>query len=256
LVSFSAERVLDPAQVLSTLTPVLPPGLLTGIQNKVMEIHESIIFNEQNQVLTLNLFATQTGAPLPTPPNSLAPGSVFSTLALKTDKVYTTCTPSTSLMFVGTIAANTPPSPFGNLTGVPAAVSVGLTNDKPPKLTNVVVLEAGTAVAYSTAGTGTVTFLSSPVTPPGSNEGPSIIIKAPDLTTIPVVDLDASATTSDNPPLTFEWSVVAGAADIANAKSAKAIGYILGSIGTYMFRVKVTDSKGNVSIKDVNIQYL
>ena len=33
------------------------------------------------------------------------------------------------------------------------------------------------------------------------------------LTTITVVDLDASATTSQNLPLTFQWSVVFGAAD-------------------------------------------
>jgi hypothetical protein len=256
LVSFSVERVLDPAQVLSTLTPTLPEGLSAAIQNKAMELHESIAFNSQNQVLTLNLFSEQAAAPLPTPPNSLTPGSIISILALKVDKVYTTCTPNTSLMFVGTVATNTPAGPFGNVTGAPAAVSVGLTNDNPPKITNVVVLEAGTSVAYSAAGAGTVTFSASTVTQPGSGTGPKIVVKAPDLTTLTAVELDASGTTGDNVPLTFQWTVVAGAADIANPKSAKALGYILGSVGTYTFRVTVTDSKGNVSSKDVNIQYL
>jgi hypothetical protein len=255
LASFSAERVLDPAQVLSTLTPALPPGLGAAVQSKVMEIHESISFAAQNQVLTLNLFPMQTGAPLPTPPNSLTPTSVFSIVALKVDKIYTSCTPGTSVMFAGTIATNAPPSPFGNLTGAPAAVSVGLTNENPPKITNVVVLEAGTSVAYSAAGAGTITFAASPVTPPGSNSGPGIVLNVAQLTTLPFVDLDASGTTSDNLPLTFEWTVVAGAADIGNAKTAKAIGYILGGAGTYSFRVKVTDSKGNVSTKDVDVQY-
>jgi hypothetical protein len=50
--------------------------------------------------------------------------------------------------------------------------------------------------------------------------------------------------------------VVAGAADVANPTAAKAIGYLLGSAGTYTFRVTVTDSKGNVSTKDVIVQYL
>jgi hypothetical protein len=258
LLSFSAERVLDPTQNLSTLTPVLPPGLSTAVQNKVMEIHESIIFNSGNQVLTLNLFPAQTGAPLPTPPNSLPSASIYSILAMRVDKVYTTCTPSTSLMFVGTIATNTPTSPFGNVTGAPAAVSVGLTNDNPPKITNVVVLQAGTSVEYSAAGAGTITFASSTVTPPPppSNVGPNIVLNVPDLTTLPFVDLDASGTTSQNLPLTFQWTVIAGASDIGNAKTAKAIGYILGGIGAYTFRVTVTDSKGNVSMKDVTVQYM
>jgi hypothetical protein len=57
-------------------------------------------------------------------------------------------------------------------------------------------------------------------------------------------------------PLTFQWTVVAGAADIANAKSAKAIGYIQGGAGLYTFRVTVTDSQGNVATKDVAFQFL
>ena len=41
-----------------------------------------------------------------------------------------------------------------------------------------------------------------------------------------------------------------------NAQSAKALSYLLGSIGTYTFRMTLTNSKGNVSTKDVTIQYL
>ena len=71
------------------------------------------------------------------------------------------------------------------------------------------------------------------------------------------MDLDTSASTTTNPPLTFEWTVVAAAADIANAQSAKALGYLLGSSSAaYTFRVTVTDSKGNVAAKDVTVQYL
>ena len=58
------------------------------------------------------------------------------------------------------------PSFFGTLTGSPAEVSVGLTNEETPKITNVVVLAAGTVVEYSAAAAGTVTFVASSVTPP------------------------------------------------------------------------------------------
>jgi hypothetical protein len=159
-------------------------------------------------------------------------------------------------MFVGTVATNTPASPFGDVTGAASAVSVGLTNDNPPKITNVVVLQGGTSVEYSAAGAGTINFATSPATPPPSSAGPSIVLNVLDLTGLPYVTLDASATTSGNLPLTFQWTVVSGAADIGNANSAKAIGYILGGIGTYTFRVTVTDSAGNVSTKDVSVQYL
>jgi hypothetical protein len=256
LLSFSAERVLDPTQLFSTLKPTFPAGLAAAVQSKAMEIRESITFNSQNQVLTLNLFPTQAGALLPTPSGSLTPASVFSILALKVDKVYTTCKPGTSLMFVGTVATNTPPSPFGDVTGAASAVSIGLTNESSPKVTNVVVLQAGTSVEYSAAGAGTITFAASPATPPPSSAGPNIVLNVLDLTGLPYVTLDASATTSGNAPLTFQWTVVAGAADIGNANSATAIGYILGGIGTYTFRVTVTDIAGNVSTKDVSVQYL
>src|SRR5438045_4002914 len=222
LVSFSAERVLDPAQLLSALPPIFPAALATAVQNKAVEIHEAIAFSNQNQVLTLNLFRAQTGAPLPTPLNSLAPGAILSILAMKVDRIYTSCTPGTSLMFAGTIATNTPPGLYGNLSGAPAAVSVGLTNDSSPKIPNVVVLVAGTSVAFSAAGAGTITFAASPmVTPFESNEKPSIVLDVLQLTSLPYVTLDASASTGNNLPLTFEWSVVAGAADIGNAKAAK-----------------------------------
>jgi hypothetical protein len=254
LLFFSVERVVDPTQVLSTVTPLIPASVATGVQNKVLEIHETITFN--NPVLTLNLFPMQAGSPIPTPPHGVIPGTVFSTMAVNVDKVYTTCTPNTSVMFVGTVAADATVYPFGNRTGAPAAVFVGLTNDNPPLIKNVVELEAGIAVSYSPTGAGSILFLSAPVVPPGTNNGPGIVVNVPQLTTLPVVTLDASATTSANPPLTFHWTVVAGAADIANASSAKATGYILGSAGSYTFRVMVTDSKGNVMTKDVTIQYL
>jgi hypothetical protein len=250
------ERVINPAQVLSTHTPIFPPGVQPVLQANALELRESINFSAPDQLLTLNVFTVQTGAPIPTPPGSIPPASIVSILSIKVAMTLTTCTPNTSLMFVGTVATNSPPSLFGDLSGAPAAISVGLTNDTPAKITDVVELEAGTAVAYSAAGAGSITFLSSSVTPPTSGGGPNIVIKAPDLTTLTAVDLDASGTTSPNQPLSFAWTVVAGAADVANPKSAHALGYLLGSVGIYTFRLTVTDSKGNVSTKDVNIQLI
>jgi hypothetical protein len=263
LVAFSVERVLDPTQISSTFPATFPAGLATAVSSKVMEIREGITFNSANQVLTINLFPVQTGAPIPTPANSITPGTIFGTLALKVDKVYTSCTPNASVMFAGTVATNTPSSPFGNLSGEPAAVSVGLSSTgststtTPPNITNVAVLIAGTAVEFSAAGSGTITFTSGPVAPPGSTGGPNIVVASAGPTAYRIVDLDASGTTSTGGgTLTFKWIVVAGAADVANPTMAKATAYIQGGAGVYTFRVTVTDSQGNVSSKDVNVQFL
>jgi hypothetical protein len=256
LASFSVERVLDPTQILSTFTPTFPAQLPAAISSKAMELHQSFIFNAQNQLLTVNLFALQSGSPLPTPPNTIPQSSVLEILALKADKVYTSCTPNPSVMFTGSVATDTPPSPFGNMAGIPAAMSIGFTSDTPPKINNVVLLLAGTAVEYSAAGAGTITFTQTSVTPPGSTSGPTIVIVNPSPVAVRVVNLDASGTTSPNTPLTFQWTVVAGAASITNATQAVATAFLEGSIGTYTFQVTVTDSKGNVSTGTVNIQFL
>jgi hypothetical protein len=117
---------------------------------------------------------------------------------------------------------------------------------------------SGNVVEFSAAGAGTITFTSSSVTPPGTTGGgPSIVITAPNSpTTYRIVDLDASKTTGSNPPLTYQWTVVAGAADIANGTAAHATGYIQGGAGTYTFRVTVTDAAKNVKTQDVSIQFL
>jgi hypothetical protein len=256
LASFSVERALDPTQILSTFTPNLPAQLPTAISSKALELRQSFIFNVQNQLLTVNLFTVQSGSPLPTPPNTIPPSSVLEILALKTDKVYTSCTPNPSVMFTGSVATDSPPSPFGNMAGIPAAMSIGFTSDTPPKINNVVLLLAGTAVEYSAAGAGTITFTQTSVTPPGSTSGPTVVIVNPSPVAVRVVNLDASGTTSPNTPLTFQWTVVAGAASISNSTQAVATAFIEGGIGTYTFQVTVTDSKGNVSTGTVNIQYL
>jgi hypothetical protein len=256
LLTFSAERVLSPTQISSTLTPTFPSGLAAAITANTMEIHESFAFNAQNQVLTLNMFPLQTGSPVPTPATAMVPTTVFNIVAIKVDKIYTSCTPSASVMFVGTVSTNTPVSPFGNLTGAPVAVSIGLTSDNPPKVTNVAVLLAGTALEFSAAGAGNITFTSTPVTPPGSTGGPNIVVTATSPTAVRIADLDASATTSNNLPLKFQWTVVAGAAALSNSTQAKASVFIQGGAGTYTFRVTVTDSQGNVATKDVDVVFL
>jgi len=252
--ALNIERSLTLSGLESTLTPNIPSATLSGVQSGTNEIRESINYNPQANFLTLNLFTVPAGGPLPTPPGSVA-GTTFSTILIKVDNVYTATTPNNSIMFVGTVATNLPASPFGDVTGAPVAVSIGYTNDTPPKITNVVTLIAGTVVAYSASGGGTLTLAGAPVTPPGTSAAIQIVVKVPGATVMNFVGLDASATTGANPPLKFSWTVLSGNATVFNGNNAIASAELFG-FGTYIFQVTVTDSKGNVMTSPpVNVTY-
>jgi hypothetical protein len=254
LQSFNFERALGAQGVLTTLTPNVPPVVAAGALAGTLEIRESMNFNPTNQVVTFNEFAVQAGAPIPTPPSANLTASTFSIASMSVDKIYSSTSPRPSLMLVGTIATNSPTSPFGNLAGAPASLSIGYTNDTPPNINNVVLTIAGSAVEYSAAGTGTLTFVTPPVTPPPSN-APQIVISSPTSVFTRIADLNASTSTSANPPLTFLWTVVNGNSDIAHATSATALAYLNGGFGSYTFKLTVTDAKGNVSTQNVTINY-
>src|SRR5215469_122880 len=89
--SFNIERVLPLNAYLSSFTPTFPAHVSAGVNSGALEIRESIVYNTANQLLTLNQFTVQAGAPLPT--TSLLPSSIFSILTIKVDNVYSSLTP-------------------------------------------------------------------------------------------------------------------------------------------------------------------
>src|SRR5260370_14318839 len=94
------------------------------------------------------------------------------------------------------------PTPFGDPTGSPATLAFGLTNDSPPKITNVVELISGAVVTWSASGTGTVT-LSTPATSPTG--GTVTVVVTPSNQTIltTLAHIDSKATDSAYPNATF-----------------------------------------------------
>src|SRR5579871_1714978 len=127
--SLTFERALNANQVLTTLTPNLPPVVAAGLLAGALELRESIAFNPINQVLSFSAFVVQAGAPLPTPANASLSSSTFSIASMIVDKVYSSTTPRNSLMLTGTMGTNSPISPYGNLSGAPTTLSLGYTND-------------------------------------------------------------------------------------------------------------------------------
>src|SRR6266567_1818799 len=99
LLTLNLERVLDAKTILTTLTPNIPPAILAGVVAGALEVRESASLNPANQVLTVNAFTAQTGAPIPTPTANIT--SIFSTATMNVDKVYSALTPRPSVMLAG-----------------------------------------------------------------------------------------------------------------------------------------------------------
>ena len=253
--AFNIERDVTLNALNSTLTPNISASVLAAVQAGALALRETINFSPNASLLTINLFTVQPGAPLPTPAGTNLTSGGISVLTVKVDKTYIVTMPINSVMFVGTVATNSPPSPFGDLTGEPVAVSVGFTNDTPPAINNVVTLIGGTVVDYSASASGTLTLTGVSVTPPNSTgNGIQIVIKSPTSTVSNFISLDASGTTGGTAPLKYSWTATSGTATVFGPNNAIATAQLAG-FGTYVFQVTVTDAKGNTASKTVTITY-
>jgi len=172
--AMSIERVIQLANIHYTVALSASPSVLAALAAGALEIREILTFNPNaaGGAVTSVIFLVPTGTPFPTPAsvNTLDPppvGTNVETFILVPDKTYVT---KNSVTFSGTILVSTP-TPFGDYTGLPATIAFGLTNDTPPKITNVVDLVSGVAVAWSASGTGSVTLSTLPVPPTPGGPG-------------------------------------------------------------------------------------
>src|ERR1700693_2120138 len=165
LTTLDFERAATLTDILTTLTPNLPANELASIASGAQEIREIFIYNSQQGTITSTVFLVAAGAPLPTPNFNFQTGVIQST-TITISQILTSCSPVPSLLIVGTVSNSSTTGVYGNLTGAPAAISIGYTTATPPAINNVVEVIAGAVAAYSAAGTGTVTFPAVPVVPP------------------------------------------------------------------------------------------
>ena len=269
LQSLSLERVVSITNVLTTLTPNIPPNILASITGGAQEIRERLIFNATANTITSTVFLVAPGSPNPTPLSIDLTQSIIQQYTIAIDRIYTTCKPTPNVMIVGTVSQSSGgPSvaggPFGSYLGAPAVISLGYTTATPPVVNNVVTLIAGTVVAFSASANGTLTFPPAPVTPPGSTGAPSIVITPAAPTTagarIQVLSnplhLDATQSTdpngnaltfqfSSNPPVSFVPSP-----NIPNPDVQFPIG------GDYTITLTVTNSAGLTSTVTLPITFI
>jgi len=251
LTTLDFERAVTLADILTTLTPNLPANELASIASGAQEIREIFIYNSQLGTVTSTVFLVAAGAPLPTPNFNFQTG-VIQTNTVKVSQILTSCAPTPSLLIVGTVSTSSASGAYGNLTGAPAAISIGYTTATPPAINNVAEVIAGSVAAYSAAGTGSVTFPAVTVVPPGSTGGVTITVTSPQLGTLvggtkvvqvaqnPLL-LDASTSTGSG-PLTFTWTTLGAPVNFVGTGTPGQILVTFPSKEDFVIQLTVTDS--------------
>jgi hypothetical protein len=265
LTALNFERALTLSDVLTTLTPNLPSNELASIAAGAQDVREIFIYNPQAGTVTSTVFLVAAGAPLPTPNFNFQTGVIQST-TISISQTLTSCSPLPSLLLIGTVSSSTASGLYGTLTGAPAAVSIGYTTDTPPLINNVAEIISGVVVAYSAAGTGTLTFPVAPVVPPGSTGGVTIVVTSPQLGTLvsgakPVQNttnpllLDASKSTG-NGSLTFTWSSMGQPVNFTGTGTPGQINVTFPSKGDFTVVLTVTDPTGATQSLSFILEYI
>jgi hypothetical protein len=261
--ALSIERVLTLSDILTTLTPNVPSSTLSSIAGGAQENRTRLIYNPTADTLTETTFLVASGSPLPTPLGVNIDSSIIQTFVLSVSQIYSSCLPTPSLLIVGTVTS-AGASPFANFVGAPAAVSIGYTTDTPPVINNVVELIAGSVVAYSASGSGTLSFPAVAVTPPGTSSGTPTIVLTPAPPSSGAFQVfqnplyvNASGSTDPNKlALTFTWSSNLPVNFEPSNTVANPSIYFVSGAGDYTITVTVTNSAGKVATQSFSVQYL
>jgi hypothetical protein len=268
LTTLNFERAATLADILETSTPNLPPNVLASIAGGAQEIREIFVYNSQQGTVTSTVFLVASGAPLPTPNFNFQTG-VIESVTTRISLILTGCNPVPSLLLVGTVSSSSASGAFGNVNGSPVAISIGYTTDTPAKINNVAEVLAGLVVAYSPAGTGTVTFPAVTVVPPGSTGAVTITVSNPQLGTLvggakviqtgqnpTLLDASASMGGSGGDALTYSWSTLGAPVNFNGTGKTGQIEVTFPSPGDFTIQLTVTDtSTGTSAMYSVILEY-
>lgn len=244
ITSFNLERPVTVATIQSSKPPVISPSIQQGLDAGNNELRQQFVYNPSTNVITSIVFSAQKGSGTPTPTNTIPVTNYVSQESFTIDKIYASCKGIPSLMLAGFITQNFPASPFGDITGTPAAIGLGYTTDAQPKVNDVAILYAGRGVVYSAAASGTLSFPTQPVTPPGSNSNAPVITVAPIVVTgQPQVGISFTTSSPLNLPVTAVVTQVAGPSG-GTTGFPIALGFNLVSTGTNQYAIEVNAPPG------------
>ncbi len=264
LSALNIERVLTLSDILTTLTPNVSTSVLGAITGGAEEIRTRLVYNATQNTITETTFLVAAGSPLPTPLGVDVTSSTIQSYVIAIDQILTGTKPTPSLLIVGTISSATV-SPYANFTGAPVAISLGYTTATPPVINNVVEVIAGSVLAYSASGSGTLQFPSVPVTPPGTTAGnPTIVLNPPppaagapfQVFQNPFYVNAGGSTDPNNLALTYSWSSNLPVNFSPSNTVANPSIYFVSGAGDYTITLTVTNSAGKVSTVSFPVQYL
>lgn len=265
--AFTSEASVPLNFVVASATPNIPNEVLAQLQGGTIQARQRITYDPARNVLTVWVFTAAPNDPLPLPQASLPQSTSSRTISLfemSPECIIQSSSPTPNILFAGRITSNSVSAPFGSLTGATAAVSLGYSTQTPGNFTMIGATVAGSNVISSPRGQGTLTFAGTDGggTPgdgggtPGNRAPVVQIVPLPGSTTVPIIALDASASSDpDGDPLTFQWRSIGRPASISNANSAIAQVQLGGQVGEYTFEVTVSDNQGNSSTSRVTLSY-
>jgi hypothetical protein len=251
------EHAVPLANILTTLTPAIPPSILAAIAGGALEIRVLDVYNPQLGITTATVFVVPSGSPLPSPLSAITAANIVTVVTVTVSQILTSCMPTPSLMFIGTISSVVG-NPYGvSSIGAPTTLSLGYTLDSPAKIHDVTVTSAGLVTLYSSSAAGTLTVPAAPSKGGGGGggTGPTIVVKLADGSkatlgsTVQVpfspLFLDASGSSSSGGALTFAWTTTSNS-PVAFVGTGVP-GQILvqfPSAGDYLIKLTVTDASG------------
>ncbi len=257
--TFSVERTQTIANLMGTGTPNIPANVLASIQGNALEVRERLIFNSQRMTVTSTLFTMAPGSPLPTPITANLANSTLGTFTINLNLICTSSAPVSSVLMAGLVDTGTTTSTslFGNVGGVPAAVSVGLSSDTPPKINNVVVVIAGTVSGFSPSAGGTIEFPPPAPAPPPGTTGITITFNPSSLVAVQrVAHIDAIVTDPSGTTLTFKWTVSGKTAALQHADTSGVDIEFTEGFGDYTLQLTVTNAKGGSATATIVIKFV
>ena len=258
--TFSVERIQTLSNLLGTGTPTIPANVLASIQGNALEVRDRLIFNSQRMTITSTLFTMAPGSPLPTPITADLSKSTLGTFTINLNLICTSSAPAASVLMAGLVdtGTTTSTSVFGNVGGVPAAVSVGLSSDTPPKINNVVVVIAGTVAGFSPSAGGTVEFPPPAPAPPPGTTGITITFNPSSLVAVQrVAHIDAIVNDpSGSTPLTYQWTVQGKTAALQHGNTSGVDIEFGEGFGDYTLQLTVTNAKGTSATATIVIKFV
>lgn len=265
---FVAEAAVPLNFVLSPAVPNIPAGIFQQLQAGTLQARQRTTYNPDRNILTVWIFTSGPNDPLPTPPGNLPQAVAPRTISLfeiAPEAILQSSSPTPNILFAGRVVSNNVTSPFGDLTGATAAVSLGYDPENAGTFTLLGGTVAGSHVTFSPAGRGTLRITGGDNGNGGGNGGgipgnraPMVVIDPlPSMTTVRVLGLNASRSSDpDGDPLTFQWRSIGRQAAMSNANTAQPQVQFGGEVGEYVFEVTVSDNQGNSSTGRATVTYI